>query len=108
MFNLNQVRLLVSFDSLGAPGIGGSDFVAIIGSERFAGLREMMGDILDSLVNPPVQPAFVSRASLGSLLSDSDPFVAAGVPAVWFTQSRIQNYHGGQLLMLGYLLKHLE
>mmetsp|Transcript_142677 Transcript_142677/g.455396 ORF Transcript_142677/g.455396 Transcript_142677/m.455396 type:complete len:466 (-) Transcript_142677:60-1457(-) len=92
-FDLSKVSVVIGLDPLGAPGVVGSDMMAVIGTERFAGLRQQVDSALGG--SPAVHPAYITRNSVAQNYGDIDPFVKIGVPAMWIAQPGFQNYHGG-------------
>jgi len=93
-FDMSKVRIFVGLDPLGAPGIRGSDLMAVIGSEVFAGLRDLVeGSLAPS--KGKVFPAYIARATVGNNYGDLDPWVRKGTPAIWIAQPGFQAYHGG-------------
>ncbi|CAJ1354549.1 unnamed protein product [Effrenium voratum] len=102
--SLMQVKLVLALDPLGAPGIKGSDFVALLGTESTPQLRELMQE---TWPDDSVTPLFVNRMYADQSYSDADSMSMSfgtacagatcirGIPFVWFAQPAFHKYHGG-------------
>ncbi|CAK9007166.1 unnamed protein product [Durusdinium trenchii] len=114
---IQMVKLVMTMDPLGAPGINDHDFVAVLGTESTEGLQELMEE---SFTGAPVEPLFVNRQYAATSYSDADaitkdfkplcveflPECFNGVPAVWLAQTAFGKYHGG--VNANYLLPAME
>lgn len=108
---LEELKLVVVADPLGASGVEGSNFLAIIGTDESAGLNP-----LTKTVFPPgpgeVQNIYFDSKSVTGFLSDAmavsrfydnncgasgqAPCLrAGGIPYVWLSQGGMQRYHAG-------------
>lgn len=106
-FDVNKIKLIISADPWGKPGVAGSDFVAILGAESTPGLQDAITKAWPASGTQFTQKIFVNRQFAASSYSDVDavtlnyntkwspPLVNGGVPFVWMAQTGFQSYHGG-------------
>lgn len=91
---LSRVKLALFGDPLGTPGIKGSDFVAVLGSESARGLRQLLEKSMPQGAADP-KALYVHRRSAGTVYSDGDAFAKVSVPYAWLAQTGFQTEHGG-------------
>jgi len=106
--DLQKIKLVVSADPLGFPGIAGSDFIAVMGGESTPGLQDLVESLWPK--ESKVTPVFANRKYASSIAySDADalssdyqcnPSVtpclpAGGIPFIWMAQAGFRQYHGG-------------
>lgn len=115
--DLQKVRLLLDADPLGAPGVAGSDFVAVVGAESSRGLQDLLAAYWPSF-DGATKPIFANRNYAKVNYDDIDPVTATyscnrssvhclpdkGIPYVWLAQPGFQHYHGGQMAPITALL----
>eukprot|EP00434_Breviolum_minutum_P004090 symbB.v1.2.003603.t1/scaffold202.1/size271277/14 len=105
--DLQSVKLLMALDPLGAPGIEGHDFVAVLGSESTPGLQALLER---SFEGAATHALFINRLFAAGSYSDADAVTKSfepkctsalpatcfyGIPSVWLAQTAFAKYHGG-------------
>eukprot|EP00930_Biecheleria_cincta_P057887 TRINITY_DN43756_c0_g1_i1.p1 TRINITY_DN43756_c0_g1~~TRINITY_DN43756_c0_g1_i1.p1 ORF type:complete len:539 (+),score=70.87 TRINITY_DN43756_c0_g1_i1:73-1689(+) len=106
--DLEKIKLLVSADPLGSPGIHGSDFVALIGAEATPGLLDLVKSVWPSESAAATRPLFVNREYVKNNYNDADALTrdyrcsagskclaGGGIPYLWLAQPGFHKYHGG-------------
>eukprot|EP00442_Polarella_glacialis_P002575 CAMPEP_0115070264 /NCGR_PEP_ID=MMETSP0227-20121206/13016_1 /TAXON_ID=89957 /ORGANISM="Polarella glacialis, Strain CCMP 1383" /LENGTH=558 /DNA_ID=CAMNT_0002456757 /DNA_START=34 /DNA_END=1710 /DNA_ORIENTATION=+ len=113
---LQKLRLLLDADPLGAPGVAGSDFVAVLGTESTPGLQALFEAHWPGFEGA-TRPIFANRNYAASNYDDVDALTGkyscsgthcladAGVPFVWLAQTGFQKYHGGMMAPVTQLLE---
>ena len=109
---LEQIKLAVGTDPLGAHSVRGSEALVIIGANESAGLEALMKSVLPTGPGE-VQNLYVNSTAVANFYTDvvysssehyseycggpdQAPCISAGgVPFVWLAQLGFQRYHGG-------------
>lgn len=99
-FPLADIKLALALDPLGAPGLRGSDFMAVLPYDRTEGLRGLFTQTIpqgDGFAHPIYFPAPVveQSGSYSDLTFLLDNNTMRQVPRVWIAQLGFQVYHGG-------------
>jgi Peptidase family M28 len=94
-----DVLAAISIDPVGRGYLPDYWPLALMGAERSPELLQVLRDTAPLYASPAGDPVaersvrFLARDMIQGFRSDQDEFLAAGIPAVWFTSPGMTNYH---------------